>query len=87
MAKPEQVFAPTHASCRIAPFRRFDVSKVCHCGGDVLTISLGVCRSQKCRSDELPVMARMTGPNYPGDDLAFSHRTRLFGFSPREEVL
>jgi hypothetical protein len=44
---------PDHAlaSCRIAPFRRYGVSEVCHCGGILLAFLLAFAASQKCRSD------------------------------------
>jgi hypothetical protein len=50
---------------------------------------LGFTASQKCRSNELPVTACLTAQIIaaPSDDLAFSHRNRLFGFWLREKVL
>jgi hypothetical protein len=50
-ANPESVFAFAHAPCRIAPFRRYGVSEVCHCGGILLAFLLAFAASQKCRSD------------------------------------
>ncbi len=49
-SKPESLVAFAPASCRIAPFRRRDVSKVCHGGGVLLAFTA----PQKCRSDYSP---------------------------------
>jgi hypothetical protein len=38
-AKPESVSAVAHASCRIAPFRRYRVSEVCRGGGFLLVFA------------------------------------------------
>jgi hypothetical protein len=38
-AQPVSVSAFAHASCRIAPFRRYRVSKVCYCGGVLLVFA------------------------------------------------
>jgi hypothetical protein len=46
-AKPEPDRPSRLRSCRIAPFRRFGVSKVCHCGGVLLAFALGICRITK----------------------------------------
>jgi hypothetical protein len=52
--KPESLLAFAPASCRIVPFRRRDVSKVCRGGGVLLAFPLAFAASQKCRSDLSP---------------------------------
>jgi hypothetical protein len=62
-AKPESVFAFAHASCRIAPFRRYRMSEVCHCGGFLLAFALGICRitkmPQRLIAGNFEIVARM----------------------------
>jgi len=58
-AQPVSVSAFAHASCRIAPFRRYRVSKVCYCGGVLLVFAASKKVPQRAIAGNFEIVARM----------------------------